>query len=395
MTLPLSSKALAVEESVTLAISARAGALRAAGKPVISLSAGEPDFGTPDRIRGAGIAAIERGDTLYTPTSGIPRLREQGAAWLRSAYGLAVDADEVMVTAGAKPALHLAFTSLLNPGDKVLVLAPFWVSYPDLIALSGGEAVLVPPVPAQGHLHTAEQIEAAARESGAVGIVLNFPNNPSGAVPDRAWVEQIVATCAKLGLWIVSDEIYGLITYEGAEHVSPATVPGGRDRTIVITGGTKSHSMTGWRVGFFAGPAAVVAAAGRIQSQVLGNPCTISQHACIACVTDDFTEELRERTASFDARRRYLIEALPTIPGVTVGRPRGAFYALADASGLCAARGVDDVTLAQQLLDEAHVATVPGTPFGIPDHIRLSYAASLGDLEEAIGRMRTFAENTP
>lgn len=392
MALQLSSKARAVEESTTLAISARAGALRAAGKPVISLSAGEPDFGTPEPIRRAGIAAIEGGHTRYTATSGIPALREQGAAWLGRAFGLDLaGAEEVMVTAGAKPALHLAFTTLLEPGDRVLVPAPYWVSYPDLVRLSGGEPVVLPACPDQGFVHTPEQIAAAARENGAKGIVLNFPNNPSGAVPEADWVARVVEACAREDLWILSDEIYGLILYDGARHVSPAAVPGGRDRTIVVTGGTKSHSLTGWRVGLMAGPADVIAAAGRIQSQAIGNTCTISQHACIACVTEDFEDELRTRLASFDERRRFLVETLPKIPGLALEAPRGAFYAFVDARELCAARAQDDVAFCQDLLESVHVAAVPGTAFGCPGFVRLSYAASMDDLREASDRLRRFA----
>jgi len=394
MSLVPSQRARAVTESVTLAMSSKANRLRAEGRPVLSFAAGEPDFGTPDHIRDAGIEAIRSGQTRYTAASGMHELRTAGAAWLQREFDLPFGVDEVMVTAGAKPALHLALTALLEPRDRVLVPAPYWVSYPALIELGGGEPVVLPAVPDQGHVHTAEQITTAARAHGAKGIILNYPNNPSGAVPPRDTVADWVRAAAEAGLWILSDEIYGLIVYGDAEHVSPAAVPGGRERTLVVTGGTKSHSLTGWRIGFLAGPEEMIATCGRIQSQVIGNPCTISQHGCLACVTHDDTEALRGRITEFDSRRRFLVDAISDIPGCALSPPEGAFYALVDVRELCAQRKVEDDVLAMLLLEEQNLATIPGSAFGIPGFLRISYAVAMAELEEGMARLRTFAETS-
>jgi aspartate aminotransferase len=379
-----------VEESVTLAMAARALALKAAGKNVVSLSAGEPDFATPDPIARAGIAAIERGRYRYTATSGTPELRAAGARWLGATFGLDYSAGEVMVTAGAKPALHVALDTIVEPGDRVLILAPYWVSYPALVHMADGEPIVLPPVPENGFVHEASAIDAAVRAHGAKGIVVNFPNNPSGAVPMRAEVEAIVAVAAAHDLWIVSDEIYAQLLYDGAEHVSPAAVAHGRERTLVVSGFTKSHTLTGWRISFLAGPAAIIAAAGRIQSQVLGNPCTISQEAALAACAEPPGQEVARRLPAFDERRRYLVRELSAIPGLAVEPPRGAFYVLVDARALCARLGLDDVRLCERLLEQQLLATVPGSAFGAPGFVRLSYAATMRELESAVARLRAF-----
>lgn len=228
------ARAAAVAESATLAITARAAEMLAAGQDVVSLSAGEPDFPTPADVARAGVRAIESGDTRYTATSGLPELRRAAAEWLGRQFGLRYSPREVMVAAGAKAALHMALTAIVSPGDPVLLLAPYWVSYPDLVRIAGGEPVVLPPVPEQGFVHTRAQIEAAARRTGARGILLNYPNNPSGAVPTREQMAEIVAACAACDLWIVSDEIYATMTYDGRAHVSPATIEGARERTLFV-----------------------------------------------------------------------------------------------------------------------------------------------------------------
>lgn len=381
-----------IEESATLAIAARALQLKAQGKHVIALGAGEPDFPTPLPIARAGIRAIEQGKYRYTATSGLPQLREAGAKWLSAAFDLRYAPEEVLVTAGAKPALHMALDTIVEKGDRVLVLAPYWVSYPALVRMADGVPVFVPPVPEQGFVHTAEQIANVAQESGAKGMILNFPNNPSGAVPTRSQLEAIVRTAADLGMWIVSDEIYAQLRYDGAAYVSPANLPLGRERTLVVTGFTKSHTLTGWRVGFLAGPKHVIDAAARIQSQVIGNACTISQEASLAACAEPPHEEIGRRLPAFDERRRYLVREINTIAGLELAMPRGAFYALIDARPLCARLGLDDVTLCNQLLERQLLAAVPGSAFGAPGFVRLSYAAPMSDLEGAVARLRAFVE---
>ena len=387
------ARARAVAESVTLAITARAAELRAAGHDIISLSAGEPDFPTPPAVAQAGVAAIEAGQTRYTATSGLPELRRGATGWLRREFDLVYDQDEVMVCAGAKAGLHMALAAIIEPGDPVCLLAPFWVSYPDLVRVAGGEPVVVDAVPEQGFVHTGAQLAAAAAKSGARGVLLNYPNNPSGAVPTRAQILELVDAALARGMWILSDEIYASMIYGGVEHVSPASFDHARASTLVVNGATKSHSFTGWRLAFLAGPAEIIAAAGRIQSQVLGNPCTISQHAAIAICAGDFTAECARRVAAFDERRRYVVEQIEAIDGVSITPPQGAFYALADIRAICQRRGTDDLQIAAQLLDEVGLALVPGSAFAIPGFIRLSYAASMEQLQEGTARLRRFLES--
>lgn len=384
------ARADAVAESATLAISARAAEMRASGQDVVSLSAGEPDFPTPPDVAEAGIEAIRTGNTRYTATSGIPDLRRAATEWLSREIGLSYAPNEVMVTAGAKAALHMTLTSIVEPGDRVLLLAPYWVSYPDLVSVAGGEPVIVPPVPDADFVHSGEQLAAAAAEHGARGVIMNYPNNPSGAVPSREQMQQLVEAAAAHDMWIVSDEIYASMRYDGREHASPASFA--RERTVFIGGATKSHSFTGWRLAFLAGPADVVAAAGRIQSQVIGNPCTISQAAALAICSGDHSAEKSKRMAAFDERRQFLVEHINAIDGLTLRTPHGAFYALVDARPLCDRRGVDDVALAAELLEKELLAVVPGGPFGIPGFIRLSYASSLEALKSGVERLKRFAE---
>jgi aspartate aminotransferase len=387
-----SARARAIAESATLALMARAQRLRAEGKDVVSLTLGEPDFPTPAPVAEAGIQAIKDGRTRYTPAAGIPELRAEAARWFLSMFGLQFAADEILVTAGAKPALHMALTVLLEPGERVLLPAPYWVSYPDLVRISGGEPAVLPPRPEQGFVPTAEQIAAAAREHRARGLILNYPNNPSGAVPSRAQLAQIVQAAIDADLWILSDEIYATMTYDGHGFTSPAHFPAARDRVLVVTGGTKSHSLTGWRIGFLAGPRELIAAAGRAQSQAIGNACTISQEAMREVCRHEHKDEIARRMQAFAGRRDLLVERINKIPGLRLSPPQGAFYALVDARELLARLRLDDATLAERLLAEQLLAVVPGSAFAIPGFLRLSYATDVPTLEKAVDRLRRFVE---
>ncbi|MBI5852751.1 MAG: pyridoxal phosphate-dependent aminotransferase [Planctomycetes bacterium] len=388
--IPLSARARAITDSITLAITARAQTMKAQGVDVVSLAAGEPDFASPDAVREAGIKAIRDGQTRYTAATGMPDVRAAGASWLSRVFGLNYAAGDVIVTAGAKPALMLGLMAICGDGDRVLLPAPFWPSYVDIVKLALGVPVIVPAVPEQDFVHAGAQIVRAARDAKAKGIVLNYPNNPSGAVPTRAQVEELVAAALEAGLWIVSDEIYARLIYDGREHFSPARCSGAAERVLVVNGGTKSHSMTGWRIGFLAGPRHVVDAAGRIQSQAIGNACTISQRAVLAVCNESDDAELRARLRAFDERRRWVVQAVNQIPGLTLATPHGAFYALIDARPVCRRLGYDDVELAERLLSDAKVALIPGGPFAIPGFIRLSYAASMKELEEGVRRIAAF-----
>lgn len=381
-----------IEASATLAISAEAARLKAAGHDVVSLGAGEPDFAAPEPIKRAGVAAIESDDYRYTAAAGKPELRAAGSEWLRSEFGIEYAADEVMVCSGAKGALHMALDTIVEPGDRVLVLAPYWVSYPALIRMAGGEPVVVDPLPQRGFVHDEATLEAAARKHDARGVVVNFPNNPSGAVPGRNDVRALVDLCQRRDMWIVSDEIYATLLYDDAEHVSPAAVPGGRERTIVVNGFTKSHTMTGWRTSFLAGPKEVVAAASRIQSQVLGNPCTISQAAMLAACEQPLPDEHQRRMREFTQRRDFLVERINALPGAALTAPRGSFYALIDLRRICEQRGLDDMALCRQLLEQHHLALVPGSAFGAPGFVRASFAASMATLEKAVERLTRWIE---
>ncbi len=381
-----------IEESATLAISARAAALKAAGHDVVSLGAGEPDFPTPGPVAEAGIRAIQQGNTRYTAAAGTPELRAAGASWFARAFGLRYDAASVMVCAGAKAALHMALEALVEPGDRVLVLAPYWVSYPALVTLADAEPVVVAPSPESGFVHDAATIAAAVAEHGVKGLILNFPNNPSGAVPSRDQLQAIVDVAVANDLWIVSDEIYALLVFDGREHVSPAQLRGGRDRTLVVNGFTKSHTMTGWRTSFLAGPTAVIEAAARAQSQVLGNPCTISQAAMLAACETPLDDELARRTRAFAERRDFLVREVNAIRGLRLHAPHGTFYALLDVRAIGRRRGLDDTQVAAQLLERHRLAAVPGSAFGAPGFLRLSFAVAMDQLQKATARLRAFAE---
>jgi len=385
------SRTASLAESATLAISAQAAKLRSEGRNVISLSAGEPDFPTPEAIAEAGIQAIREGRTRYTAASGLPKLRQAAAGWFQNCYGLTYAPNEVMVTSGVKAALHMALMSLVEPGDRVLLLAPYWVSYPSLVHVAGGEPVILPATPDQGFLHSPEQIAEAAKTTGARGIIINYPSNPSGAVPDKELVQGIHDVAEAAGMWILSDEIYGSLVYDDCEHISPASFDAEHDRVVVVNGGTKSHSFTGWRIGFLAGHADMIAAAGRLQSQVIGNSCTISQEAAMEICCGDYTEELAARKSAFDQRRRFLVEQINAIDGLSAELPKGAFYVMANASEICSRLDTDDIGVASRILHDHLVATVPGSPFGAPGFLRLSYAVSMEELEIATQRLSEFA----
>ena len=380
-----------IEESATLAITAEAARLKAQGVDVVSLGAGEPDFGTPEPIARAGIEAIEQGNYRYTSASGIPPLRAAGAKWLSESFDLDYAADEVIVCAGAKAALHMALDTIVEPGDRVLVLAPYWVSYPALVTMADGEPVIIDANPQRGFVHDAATIEKAVQRHQAKGIICNFPNNPSGAVPGKHDVGALVDIATRHDMWIVSDEIYATLLYDDAKHISPASLPGGKERTVVINGFTKSHTLTGWRTSFMAAPKAVISAAARIQSQVLGNPCTISQAAMLEACRDPLPAEHEKRMRAFNERRSYLVEELNKLPGVSLKAPQGAFYALIDIRPICEQRGIDDFDACRQLLEKHHLALVPGGAFAAPGFVRASYAASMKQLEQAVQRLAAWA----
>ncbi|MCW2609950.1 MAG: aspC [Cryptosporangiaceae bacterium] len=387
-----------IAESATLAVDAKAKAMKAAGRPVIGFGAGEPDFPTPDYIVAAATAAcaVPR-NHRYTPAAGLPELREAIAAKTKRDSGLDVTASQVLVTNGGKQAVYTAFATLLDPGDEVLLPAPYWTTYPEAIQLAGGVPVDVATDERAGFLATVEQLEAARTDRTKV-LLFCSPSNPTGAVYPPEQVAAIGRWAGEHGIWVVTDEIYEHLVYGGAEHVSmPVVAPELGDRWIVLNGVAKTYAMTGWRVGWLIGPADVVKAATNLQSHLTSNVGNVSQMAALTAVSGDLTAVARMRSA-FDRRRRTMVDMLNAIDGVVCPEPQGAFYAYPSVKGLLgkSIRGKvanSSLELAAIALEEAEVAVVPGEAFGTPGYFRLSYALGDDDLAEGVGRLqRLFAE---
>jgi len=393
----ISRRVGAIAESATLAIDAKAKALKAAGEDVIGFGAGEPDFPTPAHVVEAAAAAcaVPRFHR-YSPTAGLPELRSAIAAKTRRDSGYQVEAGQVLVTNGGKHAVFQAFATLLDPGDEVLLPAPYWVTYPEAIALAGGVAAVVPTTAETGFRASVEQLEAACTPR-TKALLFVSPSNPTGAVYPRAEVEAIGRWAAGRGLWVLTDEIYEHLVYgASAFHSMPVLVPELADRCVVVNGVAKTYAMTGWRVGWMLGPADVVKAATNLQSHATSNVAGVTQAAALAAVSGDLACVERMR-AAFDRRRRRIHELLVAIPGVECLEPQGAFYAFPSFAGVLgrALRGrvpASTLELAEVVLDEARVAIVPGEAFGAPGYARLSYALGDDDLVEGVGRIAKLLE---
>ncbi len=391
----LSRRIAAIEESATLAVDAKAKSLVAAGHDVIGFGAGEPDFPTPAHIVAAAVeAAPQAKNHRYTPAAGLPDLREAVAVKTAKDSGYEVAANQVVITNGAKQAVYNSFAALLDPGDEVLMPAPYWVTYPESIRLAGGVPVVVPTDEATGFRATVDALEAACTERTKVLLFVS-PSNPTGAVYTPEQVAEVGRWAAERGLWVVTDEIYEHLVY--GDHMfssMPALVPELADRTIVVNGVAKSYAMTGWRVGWMIGPTDVVKGAVNLQSHATSNVANVSQRAAVAALTGD-QSCVGEMRASFDRRRRRMYELLAAIPGVTCLEPEGAFYAFPSFAGVLGrplAGGRTAATtleLAEIVLDEAKVAIVPGEAFGAPGYARLSYALADDALEEGVNRLAT------
>ena len=397
----ISRRVAAIAESATLAIDAKAKALKAAGEDVIGFGAGEPDFPTPHHIVEAAVAACHQPRYHhYTPGAGLPELRAAIAAKTARDSGLRVEPSQVLVTNGGKHALYQAFTSLLDPGDEVLLPSPYWVTYPEAISLTGAEPVVVEAGQSSGFRVSVEQLEAAATDRTKL-LVFVSPSNPTGAVYPREEVEAIGRWAAGRGLWVLTDEIYEHLVYGDARFTSmPAAVPELTDRCVVVNGVAKTYAMTGWRVGWLIGPPDVVKAAINLQSHATSNVANVSQAAALAAVSGDL-HDVREMGAAFDRRRRKMLELLRAIPGVSCVEPEGAFYAFPSFAGvlgreLRGRRPATSMELADLILEEAKVAIVPGEAFGAPGYARLSYALGDDDLVEGVTRIaKLVAESRP
>jgi aspartate aminotransferase len=390
---PLSRKLSAIAESATLKVDAKAKALQAAGRPVISYAAGEPDFATPGHIVDAAAEALhDPANFRYTPAAGLPVLREAIAAKTLRDSGLEVEPSRIIVTNGGKQAVYQAFQAVVNPGDEVLLPAPYWTTYPEAIRLADGIPVEVFAGADQEYKVTVEQLEAARTER-TTALVFVSPSNPTGSVYSYEETRAIGEWAVEHGIWIISDEIYQNLVYEGVRAVSIVeAVPDAANQTILVNGVAKTYAMTGWRLGWMVGPADAIKIAANLQSHLCSNVNNIAQRAALAALTgpQDEVEHMRQ---AFDRRRRVIVDELSKIEGVTVPRPLGAFYVYPDVTGLLGRewrgkRVETSLELADLILDEAEVAVVPGEAFGPSGYVRMSYALGDDALLEGVRRLQ-------
>jgi len=381
-----------IKPSITLAVTAKAAKLKADGIDVISFGAGEPDFDTPTHIKDAARAALDKGVGKYTDTAGILPLRKAIAAELSAVHNIKLEPDQILVSTGAKHSLFNLFMALLDPGDEVLIPAPYWVSYPDMVMLAGGRPVVLETKAEHDFAVTAEQV-AAACSARTRAIVLNNPSNPTGAVYTRAQIEALAKVVVDKDLLVISDDIYRQLVYGDAEYVSIATInPEVAKRTILVDGVSKTYAMTGWRIGYTAGPVPLIKAMNKIQGQSTSNATHISQIATLAALTGP-QECVGTMRAAFDERRKEMVKLLRAIPGVQCREPKGAFYAFPDVSTFVGKKTPegsildDDVQLCDWLVEVGKVAVVPGSGFGAPGFVRLSYACSMENIREGVARL--------
>lgn len=374
-----------VEDSPTLALAAKAKALLKEGKPVLNFTAGETDFSTPDHAKLAGVQAIEENDTRYTPVAGIPELRAATAQSINRTRGTDYSPAQTLITCGAKHALYNIFQALCQPGDEVIVLSPYWVSFPPIVHLSGAKPVIVDTTEQDQFLPDPDAIRRAVT-SATKAMIINSPSNPTGAVIDEVRLRAIAQLAKERDLIIVSDEIYDQLVYPPARHRSIVQVdPGIIDRTIIVGGVSKTYSMTGWRIGYALGPQPWIQAMMKLQSHSTSNPASISQRAALAALTGD-QGQVGEMLQKFQQRRDQLVNGLNRLAPLRCAVPGGAFYAWCNVSGV----GQSADATAKQWLEELFVATVPGEGFGCPGYIRLSYATSLTVIDEALERIEAW-----
>ncbi len=389
MSLQTSSRLTRVKPSPTLAVTARAAELRAAGKDVIGLGAGEPDFDTPEHIKEAAIEALRAGFTKYTAVDGIVELKDAIRDKFHRDNGLEYERNQIIVSTGAKQTIYNLCQALLDPGDEVVIPAPYWVSYPDMVLLAEGEPVPILAGPEQGYKISAEQLASAITPKTRL-LILNSPSNPTGASWGRSELESLGAVLEDHShVAVATDDMYEHIFWDEEPFCSLVTAcPDLYDRTATINGVSKAYAMTGWRIGYAGGPPELIAAMKKIQSQSTSNPCSIAQRAAVAALNGD-QAPVAEMTRQFKVRHDYIVPALNNLPGVSCLPCAGTFYAFANVAGAIAATpGVEtDTEFAEYLINEAGVAGVPGSAFGAPGHIRLSFATDLDTLKDAMARL--------
>ncbi|MGC1307816.1 MAG: pyridoxal phosphate-dependent aminotransferase [Phormidesmis sp.] len=374
-----------VSPSMTLAISAKAKAMKKDGLDVCSFSAGEPDFDTPTYIRAAAKAALDQGKTRYGPAAGEPALREAIAQKLQTDNQLAYRPENIMVTNGGKHSLHNLMMTLIEAGDEVIIPAPYWVSYPDMVTLAEGTPVIVQTTAETGYKITPEQLRQAITPKTKL-FVLNSPSNPTGMVYTPDEIRAIAAVIVEADIWVVSDEIYEKILYDGAEHLSIGAV--GSEifkRTITSNGFAKAYAMTGWRLGYLAAPEEIIRGATTLQSHSTSNVCTFAQYGAIAALSTP-SDSIGAMLTAFTKRRSAIMKMIAGIDGLSYVEPQGAFYLLIDITQL----GINSIDFCQKLLDEKYVATIPGVAFGAEGTIRISYATDLDTIERGMERLEGF-----
>ena len=387
----ISQRAQGIAPSPTMAMDSRAKALAAEGVAVISFAVGEPDFPTPENVVEAACRAIHAGHTKYTPASGIPALKQAIVAATERDLGLSYEPAQVCVSNGGKHALMNIWETIVDPGDEVIVFAPYWVSYPPQIELCGGKAVIIPTSGETDFQPDLGQVRDAVTDR-TIGILINSPSNPAGAIFNRETTQGLVDLACERDLTIISDEIYKHILFDGRKHLSPAQLgEEAQARTILADGVAKTYAMTGWRIGWMIAPPSVAKRAGDIQSQETSNPCTPAQHAAVEALSGP-QESVETMRAEFERRRDYLVPALNAIPGVTCNNPGGAFYVYPDISAhlgrtLGGMQIVGSLELCEYLLDVGHISTVPGSAFGTEGYLRISFATSMANLEEGVRRL--------
>ncbi len=384
----IAARATALTPSLTLAIDSRAKAMHAEGVDVCGFGAGEPDFDTPDHIKAATIEALESGFTKYTPSAGIPELREAIAAKLADDNGLHYSASQVIVTAGAKQACANAILATVDPGDEVIIPAPYWLSYPEMVRLAGAEPVIVQTTEVTGWKMTAEQFENAMTPRTKM-VIINTPGNPTGAVYSRGELEAIVAVAKEEEILILADEIYEKLVYDGAEHVSIASLDKETyDLTITINGFSKSYAMTGWRLGYLAAPEGIAKVVDSIQSHTTSNTTSFAQKGAVAALKGD-QQQVTDMREEFDIRRQYMVGRIAEIPRVSLVTPNGAFYVMPNIGEL----GLNSTNFADKLLSRSNVAVVPGVAFGDDRTVRLSYATSIDIIKKGLDRFEDFCRS--
>lgn len=377
-----------VPPSITLAIAAKAKAMRAEGIDVCSLSTGEPDFDTPEHIKAAAKQALDAGKTKYGPVAGEPQLKAAIARKLQSDNNLNYQPENIIVTNGGKHSLYNLMMALIEPGDEVIIPAPYWLSYPEMVKLASGKPVIVRTDASTGYKITPEQLNRAITPKTKL-FVLNSPSNPTGMVYTRAEIQALAEVIVDRDILVVSDEIYEKIIYDGAQHVSIGSL--GQeifDRTIVSSGFAKGYSMTGWRIGYLAGPIELIKATSTIQGHSTSNVCTFAQYGAIAAL-ESSQESVEKMRLAFADRREVIFELLDAIPGISCIKPDGAFYMFVNISKT----GMSSLEFCDAFLEQQQVAVIPGIAFGADDHIRLSYATDLGTIKKAVERLDKFVRH--